>query len=537
MYLRVIASKLALTAAAAGLLLSFGATASAQTKQPNILVIFGDDVGYWNLSAYNHGAMGYRTPNIDRLAKEGALFTDYYGQQSCTAGRAAFITGQSPIRTGLTKVGLPGSPLGLQKEDPTIADLLKPLGYMTFQNGKNHLGNRNEFLPTVHGFDEFFGNLYHLNAEQEPENVDYPNNPAFLAKFGPRGVLKCKATATDNPAPDPRFGPWGKQTCEDTGPLTIERMKTVDEELLSQTLQDVDSSVKAGKPFFIWHNTTRMHIWTHLAPKYEAMIAKYGLYGAGMQELDDNVGVLLKKLDDLGIADNTIVIFSSDNGAEVMSWPDGGTTPFRGEKNTNWEGGYRVPMLIRWPGVIKPGTEVNELAAHEDWLPTLLAAAGVPDVKEKLLTGYQAGGSTYKVHLDGYNLMPFLKGETDTGPRKEFLYWTDDGELAALRYDKWKLNFMVQNAHGFAVWEEPFVSLRVPLLVDLHADPFERGPEEGIDYDHWRIDHVFMILPGVAYVSQWIQSFQQFPPRQTPATFNLNQVMQEMSGGGANAND
>ena len=349
-------------------------------------------MGYWNLSAYNHGAMGYRTPNIDRLAKEGALFTDYYGQQSCTAGRAAFITGQSPIRTGLTKVGLPGSPLGLQKDDPTIADLLKPLGYMTFQNGKNHLGDRNEFLPTVHGFDEFFGNLYHLNAEQEPENVDYPKNPAFAAKFGPRGVLKCKATTTDNPAPaDPRFGAWGKQTCEDTGPLTIERMKTADEEFLKATLDDMDLATKAGKPFFIWHNTTRMHIWTHLQPKYEAMVAKYGLYGAGMQELDDNVGVLLKKLDDLGIANNTIVIFSSDNGAEVMSWPDGGATPFRGEKNTNWEGGYRVPFVIRWPGVVKPGTEVNEIAAHEDWMPTLLAAAGVPDVKEKLLTGYQAG--------------------------------------------------------------------------------------------------------------------------------------------------
>jgi arylsulfatase len=341
--------------------------ASAQEKKPNILVIFGDDVGYWNVSAYSRGMMGYRTPNIDRLAKQGAIFTDYYAQQSCTAGRAAFITGQSPIRTGLTKVGLPGSPIGLQKQDPTLAELLKPLGYMTFQNGKNHLGDRNEFLPTVHGFDEFFGNLYHLNSEEEPENVDYPKNPAFAAKFGPRGVLKCKATATDNPAPpDPRFGAWGKQSCENTGPLTIERMKTVDEEFLAASLDDMDRSVKAGKPFFIWHNTSRMHIWTHLQPKYEAMIPKYGLYGAGMQEFDDNIGVLLKKLDDLGIADNTIVIFSSDNGAEVMSWPDGGATPFRGEKNTNWEGGYRAPFVIRWPGVIKPGMEVNDIAAHED---------------------------------------------------------------------------------------------------------------------------------------------------------------------------
>jgi arylsulfatase len=511
---------------------------NAQQKRPNILVIFGDDVGYWNVSAYNHGMMGYRTPNIDQLAKQGALFTDYYGQQSCTAGRAAFITGQSPIRTGLTKVGLPGSPIGLQKQDPTIAELLKPLGYMTFQNGKNHLGDRNEFLPTVHGFDEFFGNLYHLNSEEEPENVDYPKNPAFLAKFGPRGMLKCKATATDNPAPpDPRFGAWGKQTCEDTGPLTIERMKTADEEILATTLDDMERSVKAGKPFFIWHNTTRMHIWTHLQPKYETMIAKYGLYGAGMQELDDNVGVMLKKLDDLGIADNTIVIFSSDNGAEVMSWPDGGTTPFRGEKNTNWEGGYRVPLLIRWPGVIKPGMEVNDIAAHEDWLPTLLAGAGVPEVKEKLLAGYQAGDSTCKVHLDGYNLMPYLKGEAEAGPRKEFLYWTDDGDLAGLRYDKWKLVFMEQRAHSFDVWEEPFITLRVPKLMDLHSDPFERAPLEGIDYSHWRADHVFLLLPGVGYVGQWLQSFAQFPPRQKPASFNLNEVMQKMSTAAANADD
>jgi arylsulfatase len=512
--------------------------ASAQEKKPNILVIFGDDVGYWNVSAYNRGMTGYKTPNIDRLARQGALFTDYYAQQSCTAGRAAFITGQSPIRTGLTKVGLPGSPIGLQKQDPTIAELLKPLGYMTFQNGKNHLGDRNEFLPTVHGFDEFFGNLYHLNAEQEPENVDYPKNPAFAAKFGPRGVLKCKAIATVNPAPpDPRFGAWGKQNCEDTGPLTIERMKTVDEEFLAASLDAMDRSVKAGKPFFIWHNTTRMHIWTHLQPKYEGLIAKYGLYGAGMQELDDNVGVLLKKLDDLGIADNTIVIFSSDNGAEVMSWPDGGTTPFRGEKNTNWEGAYRVPLLIRWPGVIKPELEVNGITAHEDWLPTLLAAAGVPDVKEKLLAGYHAGDSTYKVHLDGYNLMSYLKGQTEDDPRREFLYWTDEGGLCGLRYDKWKLVFMEQRAHGFDVWEEPFSTLRVPKLIDLHADPFERGPEEGIDYSHWRIDRVFLLVPAQAFVGQWLQSFAQFPPRQKPASFNLEQVIQKLSTEAANAED
>ncbi len=510
-----------------------GRTAEAQTpsaKKPNILVIFGDDIGYFNISAYNLGMMGYKTPNIDRLAHEGALFTDYYAQQSCTAGRAAFITGQSPIRTGLLKVGLPGSKLGLQKEDPTIAELLKPLGYVTFQNGKNHLGDRNEFLPTVHGFDEFFGNFYHLNAEEEPENIDYPKNPSFRAEFGPRGVFKCKATATDNPAPaDPRFGPWGKQTCEDTGPLTKKRMETADDEFLAATLEDMDRSVKAGKPFFIWHNTTRMHIWTHLPPKYMDMVNEKGLYGAGMTQLDDNIGVILKKLDDLGIADNTIVIFTSDNGAEVMSWPDGGTTPFMGEKNTSWEGGYRVPFVIRWPGVIKPGTMINDIAAHEDWATTLLAAAGAPDVKEKLLTGYQAGDKSFKVHLDGYNLMPYLKGDTQVDPRREFLYWTDDGELAALRYDKWKALFLEQPAHGFSVWETPFVSLRVPKLFDLHADPFERAEMESIDYSHWRIDRVYLLTPAQAFVGQWLTSFKQFPPRQKPASFNLDQVMQEMS--------
>jgi arylsulfatase len=499
-------------------------------KKPNIIVIFGDDIGYWNVSAYNQGMMHYKTPNIDRIANEGALFTDYYAQQSCTAGRAAFITGQSPIRTGLLKVGLPGSPLGLQKQDPTIAEILKPLGYMTFQNGKNHLGDRNEFLPTVHGFDEFFGNLYHLNAEEEPENVDYPKDPSFAAEFGPRGVFKCKATTADNPAPpDPRFGPWGKQTCEDTGPLTKKRMETVDDEFLSATLDDIDRSVKAGKPFFIWHNSTRMHIWTHLPPKYMAMVNEKGLYGAGMTQLDDNVGVILKKIDDLGIADNTIVIFTTDNGAEAMSWPDGGTTPFRGEKNTSWEGGYRVPLVIRWPGVIKPGNVVNDTCAHEDWMPTLVAAAGIPDVKEKLLAGYQAGSATYKVHLDGYNLMPYLKGEAQEGPRREFLYWTDDGELAALRYNRWKLMFLEQRSHGFDVWQEPFISLRVPKLFDLHADPFERAEYEGIDYSHWRIDRIYLLVPAQAYVGKWISSFKEFPPRQRPASFNLNQVMTQLT--------
>ena len=517
-----------------------GRTVHAQTssaKKPNILVIFGDDIGYWNVNAYNQGMMHYGTPNIDRIAHEGALFTDYYAQQSCTAGRAAFITGQSPIRTGLTKVGLPGSPVGLYKEDPTLAELLKPLGYMTFQNGKNHLGDRNEFLPTVHGFDEFFGNFYHLNAEEEPENIDYPKDPSFRAEFGPRGVFKCKATATDNPAPaDPRFGAWGKQVCEDTGPLTKKRMETADDEFLAATLDDIDRSVKAGKPFFIWHNTTRMHIWTHLPPKYAAMVNEKGLYGAGMTQLDDNIGVILKKLDDLGIANNTIVIFTTDNGAEAMSWPDGGTTPFRGEKNTSWEGGYRIPFVIRWPGVIKPGTVINDITAHEDMVPTLMAAAGVPDVKEKLLTGYQAGAMTYKVHLDGYNFLPYFKGEVKEGPRHEFLYWTDDGEPAALRYNRWKMLFLEQPAHGFSVWETPFVQLRVPKLFDLHADPFERAEYEGIDYSHWRLDRVYLIVPAATYVGQWLSSFKEFPPRQTPASFNLNQVMTQITNAGSGAN-
>jgi arylsulfatase A-like enzyme len=505
-------------------------TAGAGAKKPNIVVIFGDDVGYWNISAYNQGMMGYKTPNIDRIAHEGALFTDYYAQQSCTAGRAAFITGQSPIRTGLTKVGLPGADLGLQKEDPTLAELLKAQGYLTFQHGKNHLGDRNEFLPTVHGFDEFYGNLYHLNAEEEPENLDYPKTPAFGAKFGPRGVLKCKATATDNPAPpDPRFGPWGKQTCEDTGPLTKKRMETADDEFLTATVDAMDRAVKEGKPFFIWHNTTRMHIWTHLEPKYQDMIPDKGFYGAGMTELDDNVGVILKKIQDLGIADNTIVIFSSDNGAETFSWPDGGTTPFRGEKNTSWEGGYRVPFLIRWPGTIKPGTIVNDIGAHEDWVPTLMSAAGAPGIKDKLLKGYPVGGMTYKVHLDGYDWSPYFKSEIQEGPRKEFLYWTDDGDLAGLRYNKWKLLFSVQRAHGFGVWQEPFVQLRVPMLVDLHADPFERAEEEGADYVHWRIDRIYLLVPAQAFVGQWLQSFREFPPRQKPASFSLDQVMQEIS--------
>jgi arylsulfatase A-like enzyme len=492
-------------------------SAQPEARKPNILIIWGDDIGWYNVGTYNQGVMGYRTPNIDRLAKEGAKFTDWYGQQSCTAGRAAFITGQSPIRTGLTKVGLPGSPLGLQKEDVTIAELLKPLGYTTGQFGKNHLGDRDEHLPSVHGFDEFFGNLYHLNAEEEPENPDYPKSPEFKKKFGPRGVIRSSAD--------------GK--IEDTGPLTTKRMETVDEEFLKAALDFMDRAKTAEKPFFVWFNSTRMHIWTHLKPESRGKTG-LGIYPDGMVEHDGHVGELLKKLDDLGIADNTIVMYSTDNGAEAMSWPDGGTTPFRGEKNTNWEGGYRVPTMLRWPGVIQPGMMFNGIAAHEDMLPTLLAAAGEPDITAKLLKGYAAGGTTYKVHLDGYNLLPWLKGDTEASPRQEFLYWSDDGKLVALQYNQWKAVFAEQRAHSFDVWQEPFVDLRVPKLFSLRADPFERADHEGIDYAHWRMERIFLLVPAQAFVANWLQSFKEFPPRQKPASFSIDQVMEKLTeaGGG-----
>jgi arylsulfatase len=501
---------------------------------PNILVIMADDIGYWNISAYNQGMMGYRTPNIDRIAREGALFTDYYGQQSCTAARSAFITGQSPFRTGLTKVGLPGATLGLQKEDPTLAELLKNHGYMTFQYGKNHLGDRNEFLPTVHGFDEFFGNLYHLNAEEEPENVDYPKNLQFAQRFGPRGVLKTKATDYDDQTIDPRFGKIGKQTIVDTGPLTRKRMETVDEEFLAAALDAMDRARAANRPFFIWHNPTRMHIWTRLQKEYEDLIAEKGLYGAGMTEVDNNVGVLLNKLDALGIADKTIVIFTTDNGAQTFSWPDAGTTPFRSEKNTNWEGGFRVPGLVRWPGVIKPGTVINDIVAHEDWVPTLLAAAGDPDVKDKLTKGFEADGKTFKVHLDGYNQTDLLSGK-GPGARKEFFYFSDDGDLTGLRYVKWKAVFMEQRAHGFQVWREPLTTLRVPKIFDLHADPFERADIESAAYERWFIDRLFLLVPAQAVVAQFLASFREFPPRQKPASFSVDQALAAMRSAAAGA--
>ncbi|HVN30753.1 MAG TPA: arylsulfatase [Thermoanaerobaculaceae bacterium] len=506
-----------------GLVFSATSVFAQTARKPNILIIWGDDIGQFNISAYNMGMMGYETPSIDSIARQGALFTDWYGQQSCTAGRAAFITGQSPIRTGLTKVGLPGAPEGFKKEDPTIAALLKPLGYATGQFGKNHLGDRDEMLPTAHGFDEFFGNLYHLNAEEEPENPDYPKNPEFKKKFGPRGVIHSWAL------------PDGTQKIEDTGPLTRKRMETVDEEVTAAAFTFMDRAVKDGKPFFVWWNSTRMHIFTHLKPS-SAGKTGLGTYADGMVEHDAMVGQLLAKLKELGVEDNTIVMYSTDNGAETFSWPDGGTTMFRGEKNTNWEGGYRVPTVMRWPGVIKPGTVINDVGAHEDMLVTLLAAAGESNVKDELLKGKKVGDVTYKVHLDGYNLLPALKGGAEW-PRKEFIYWTDDGSVAALRYGNWKVTFLRQNGHGMDVWQLPFEQLRAPILTNLRMDPFELAQDIGMDYPRWYLEHMFAVAPAAAYVAQWIQSFREFPPRQKPGSFTLDRVMEAVTAPGGGKSD
>jgi arylsulfatase A-like enzyme len=488
-------------------------SALAQEAKPNVLVIWGDDIGQFNISAYNMGMMGYKTPNIDRIAREGALFTDWYGQQSCTAGRAAFVTGQSPIRTGLTKVGLPGAPEGMRVEDPTIAAVLRAQGYATGQFGKNHLGDRDDMLPTNHGFDEFFGNLYHLNAEEEPEHPDYPKNPEFKKQFGPRGVIHSFA--------DGRV--------EDTGPLTRKRMETIDEEVNAKAIDFIERAHAEGKPFFVWWNSTKMHIFTHLDEASEGQTG-LGIFADGMVAHDRDVGVLLAKLDELGLMDNTIVMYSTDNGSESFSWPDGGTTMFRGEKNTNWEGGYRVPTALRWPGVIKPGTIVNDIGAHEDMFLTLANAAGAQNVKEDLLKGTRIGSRKYKVHLDGYDLGPALRGEAEW-PRKEFIYWTDDGSVAALRYGNWKATFLVQRAHGMDVWLEPFVELRAPMLTNLRMDPFENAHEIGMDYQRWYLEHMFMIAPAGAYVAKWLESFKDYPPRQKPGSFNLNRVMEKVTAG------
>jgi len=504
-------ARLARYVAAMTLMIGLSAPAFAADK-PNILVIWGDDIGYWNVSAYNQGMMGYRTPNIDRIAKEGAFFTDWYGQQSCTAGRAAFITGQSPFRTGLLKVGLPGAKEGLQKEDVTLAQLLKARGYATGQFGKNHLGDRDEQLPTMHGFDEFFGSLYHLNAEDEPEHPDYFKDPAMKLKYGTRGVLHTWAL------------PDGTQRIESTGPLNKKRMETIDEEVTENAVRFITDSVQADKPFFVWWNSTRMHIWTRLKAASQG-VTGLGIYPDGMVEHDGQVGQLLDLLDELGIADNTIVMYSTDNGAEVFTWPDGGTTPFRGEKNTNWEGGFRVPTAIRWPGVIEPGTVSNEIFSHEDMLPTLMAAAGDPDVKEKLLTGMKVGNETFKVHLDGHDITEALAGRSPS-PRHDFFYFNDDGSLVALRYDQWKLVFAEQRAHGFDVWQDPFVTLRLPKLFNLRSDPFETADHEAMDYDRWRLEHVFVLVPAQEYVGRFLGTFTDFPPRQKVGSFGIDQVLE-----------
>ena len=488
--------------------------ASYAQGKPNILIIWGDDIGWFNVSAYNNGMMSYQTPNIDRIANDGIVFTDSYGQNSCTAGRAAFITGQSPFRTGLLKVGLPGAKEGLSEKDPTLGGLLKDEGYMTGQFGKNHLGDRDEHLPSNHGFDEFFGNLYHLNAEEEPENVDYPKNPAFKEEFGPRGVISSTAD--------------GK--IEDTGPLTRKRMETIDMEVLDRTMNFMDRAHSADKPFFVWFNTTRMHVWTHLKPESQG-VTGYGIYADGMAEHDNHVGQLLDKLDELGIADNTIVMYSTDNGAETFTWPDGGTTIFKGEKNTTWEGGFRVPTAVRWPAKIKPGQVSNEIISHEDWVPTLLAAVGKPNVKEELLDGRRVNGRNVKVHLDGYNFLPYFLGEEEKGPRKEFFYFTDDGSVSALRYNDWKIQFTEQRAHGGDVWMEPYVTLRMPQFTNLRMDPFERAAHEAMSYTQWKFERMFVMVPAQVIVREFLTTFQQFPPRQKPGSFSLDRVLDELSQG------
>jgi arylsulfatase len=467
----------------------------AASKKPNILVIWGDDVGWDNISAYNHGMMGYQTPNIDRIAKQGALFTDAYAQQSCTAGRASFILGQHPFRTGLLTIGMPGSPHGIPDWAPTIADLLKQQGYTTGQFGKNHLGDQDKHLPTVHGFDEFFGNLYHLNAEEEPETYYYPKDPEFRKKYGPRGVLHCFADGK------------GGQKCEDTGALTRARMPTVDMEIHNAESKFVDKAVKDGKPFFVWLNTTRMHVWTHLKPESDG-VTGVSVYADGMVEHDKMVGEVLKQLDDLGIADNTIVIYGTDNGAETASWPDGGNTPFHGEKGTTWEGGFRVPMIVRWPGVIKPGTTCNEIFSQEDWMPTLLTAAGEPDIVAKLAKGYQANGKTFKVHADGYNFLPFFKGEAKKGPREEIFYFGQGGELNAIRWNDWKVHFAVLDGNIATAVRNPTTW---PTIVNLRADPYEKAPHESGMYIRWYADNIWLFIPVQQKLADFFKTIPQFP--------------------------
>lgn len=493
------------------LLMAIGFSSFAQSDKPNILVIWGDDIGWSNPSIYNMGMMGYKTPNIDQIGKDGIVFTDYYAQQSCTAGRSAFITGQSPYRTGLTKVGLPGAKEGLNILDPTIAGLLKNHGYATGQFGKNHLGDLDEHLPTNHGFDEFLGNLYHLNAEEEPEHPDYPKNPEFKKKFGPRGVIKSSSD--------------GK--VEDTGPLTKKRMETVDHETKDAAIAFMKKAHKNNEPFFVWYNSTRMHVWTHLQDKYKDKTG-LGVYADGMVELDEIVGELTNTLDELGIEENTMVIFGTDNGAEIIFWPDGGMTPFRGEKATTWEGGFRAPCMVKWPAQIKPGQVSNAIMSGEDWLPTFLAAAGEPDVKEKLLNGHSAIGRNYKVHLDGYNFLPYLTGQTEESPREEIFYFDDDGGLNAFRYKRWKMHFKIQENHGFNVWQKKYTELRFPMIMDMYGDPFERAQHDSEDYNHWLAERMFMLVPAQAKIAEFLGTFKEYPQRQAVGSFSLDKVLEQM---------
>jgi arylsulfatase len=505
-------------------------------KKPNILIIWGDDVGITNLSCYSDGLMGYHTPNIDRIADEGMRFTDSYGQQSCTAGRAAFITGQSPYRIGLTKVGMPGADIGLQAEDATIAELLKPMGYATGQFGKNHFGDMNKYLPTAHGFDEFFGCLYHLNAEEEPENVDYPPEedfPNFTKMFGPRGVMHSWATEEDDPTDEPRWGRVGKQKIENTGPLTKKRMETCDTEFVAAAKDFVTRAHEDDQPFFVWLNTTWMHFRVHPPEEILGQAGRWqSYYHDAMVEHDKHVGEMLDLLDELGIAEDTIVMYSTDNGPHMNSWPDAAMTPFRNEKNSNWEGAFRVPKVVRWPGKIEAGTVSNEIIAHQDWLPTLLAAAGEPEIVEKLKQGHQAGDKEFKVHVDGYNFLPYLSGEEEKGPRPGFIYFSDDGDLVALRYDNWKIVFAEQRVQGtVAIWMEPFVFLRFPKIFNLRTDPFERADITSNTYYDWLMDRAYISYAAQFLVRQFLETFKEFPPRMKPASFGIDQVMEKLEQG------
>jgi len=502
---------------AAALFAIFGMSVGFAADKPNIVIIWGDDIGRSNISAYTHGVMGYRTPNIDRVAREGMMFTDYYAEQSCTAGRASFIMGQHGMRTGLTKVGLPGAAVGMQVEDPTIAGLLKNHGYATGQFGKNHLGDRDDMLPTNHGFDEFYGNLYHLNAEEEPEHRDYPKDPEFRKKYGPRGVLHS----------------FSDGKIEDTGPLTRKRMETIDDDTANRAVDFMDRQAKADKPFFVWVNFTHMHFRTHVKPESKGQSGRWmSEYADAMIDHDKNVGSVLDKIDELGIGDNTFVMYSTDNGPHLNTWPDAAMTPFRNEKNSNWEGAYRVPAMVRYPGKIKPGSVSNEIISHLDWLPTLLAMAGEPDVKEKLLTGHQAIGRDYKVHLDGENFLPYLTGEQEKGPRESFFYANDDQQLTALRYDNWKLVFLEQRAQGtLRIWSEPFISLRLPKIFNLRGDPYERADITSNTYYDWLIDRAYLLVPAQDYVGKFLTTFKEFPSRQKAASFNLDEVMAKLQEG------